>query len=218
MSYANVFHLITQRCTEWSLGSRGIHDDVIKWKHFPRYWPFLRSIHPSLVNSAHKGQWRGALMFYLICAWINGWVNNREAGELRRNRTHHDVTEMFWQVYMYYLNALFHYQLILSMNEWDTNPVYILNFLKLVALPILRNGDFACLSHRPRRMVCFGAACQKDQIMTRHYDDVIMGTIASQITSLTIVYSIVYSGADQSKHQSSTSLAFVWGIPRTNGQ
>ena len=47
-----------------------------------------------------------------------------------------------------------------------------------------------------------------------HYDDVIMGTIASQITSLTIVYSTVYSGADQSKHQSSASLAFVWGIHR----
>ena len=47
-----------------------------------------------------------------------------------------------------------------------------------------------------------------------HYDDVIMGTIASQITRLTSVYSKVYSGADQSKHQSSASLAFVWGIHR----
>ena len=47
-----------------------------------------------------------------------------------------------------------------------------------------------------------------------HYDDVKMGAIASQITSLTIVYSTVYSGADQSKHQSSASLAFVWGIHR----
>ena len=47
-----------------------------------------------------------------------------------------------------------------------------------------------------------------------HYDDVIMGAMASQITSLTIVYSTVYSGADQSKHQSSASLAFVWGIHR----
>ena len=44
------------------------HDDVIKWKHFPRYWPFLRWIHRSPVNSQHKGQWRGALMFSLICA------------------------------------------------------------------------------------------------------------------------------------------------------
>ena len=57
-----------------------------------------------------------------------------------------------------------------------------------------------------------------------HYDDVIMGEIASQVTSLTIVYSTVYSDADQRKHQSSPSLAFVRGIhrdrwiPRTNGQ
>ena len=50
--------------------------------------------------------------------------------------------------------------------------------------------------------------------VVNHYDDVIMSTIASQITSLTIVYSTVYSGADQSKHQSSASLAFVWGIHR----
>ena len=48
----------------------------------------------------------------------------------------------------------------------------------------------------------------------RHYDDVIMSAIASQITSLTIVYSTVYPSADQSKHQSSASLAFVWGIHR----
>ena len=47
------------------------HDDVIKWNHFPRYWPFVRGIHRSPVNSPHKGQWRGALMFSLICAWIN---------------------------------------------------------------------------------------------------------------------------------------------------
>ena len=47
-----------------------------------------------------------------------------------------------------------------------------------------------------------------------HYDNLIRGAIASQITSLTIVYSAVYSGADQSKHQSSASLAFVWGIHR----
>ena len=42
------------------------HDDVIKWKHFPRDWPFVRGIHRSPVNSPHKGQWRGALMFSLI--------------------------------------------------------------------------------------------------------------------------------------------------------
>ena len=62
----------------------GYHDDVIKWKHFPRNWPFVREIHRSPVNFPHKGQWRGALMFSLINAWINDWVNNREAGDLRR--------------------------------------------------------------------------------------------------------------------------------------
>ena len=45
-----------------------IHDGVIKWKHFPRYWPFVWGIHRYPVNSTHKGQWLGALMFSLICA------------------------------------------------------------------------------------------------------------------------------------------------------
>ena len=71
------------------------HDDVIKLKHFPRYWPFLRGIHRSSVNSRHKGQWRGALMLSLICVWIKGWVNNREAGDLRRYRTQNVVIVMF---------------------------------------------------------------------------------------------------------------------------
>ena len=70
------------------------NDDVIKWKHFPRYWPFVRRIHRSPVNSSHKGQWRGALMFSLICVWINDWVNNGEAGDLKRYRIHYDVTVM----------------------------------------------------------------------------------------------------------------------------
>ena len=71
-----------------------LHDDVIKWKHFPRYWPFVRGIHRSSVNSSHKSQWRGALMFTLICAWINHWVNSGEAGDLRRYRAHCDVIVM----------------------------------------------------------------------------------------------------------------------------
>ena len=100
------------------------HDDVTKWKHFLRYWLFVRGIHRSPVSPPHKGQWHRALILSLICAWINGLVKNR------------------------------------------------------------------------------------------HYDDVIMSAIASQITSLTIVYSIVYSEADQRKHQGSASLAFVWGIHR----
>ena len=71
-----------------------MHDDVIKWKYFPRYWPFVREIHRSPVNFPHKGQWRGALMFTLICARKNGWVNNGEAGDLRRYLAHYDVIVM----------------------------------------------------------------------------------------------------------------------------
>ena len=48
----------------------------------------------SPVNSSHKGQWRGDLMFSLICAWLNGWVNDCESGGLRRLYTHYDVTVM----------------------------------------------------------------------------------------------------------------------------
>ena len=70
------------------------HDDVIKWKHFPRYWPFVRRIHRSPVNSPQKGQWRGVLVFSLICIWINGWIDNREAGDSRRHRAKYDVTVM----------------------------------------------------------------------------------------------------------------------------
>ena len=68
--------------------------DVIKWKHFPRYWPFVWGIRRSPVNSPHKGQWRGALMFSLICAWTKSWVNTRDAGNLRRYRAYYDVNVM----------------------------------------------------------------------------------------------------------------------------
>ena len=47
------------------------------------------------LNSPHKGQWRGALMFSLICARINGWVNNREAGDFKRHHGHYDVIVMY---------------------------------------------------------------------------------------------------------------------------
>ena len=70
------------------------YDDVIKWEINLRYWPFVRGIHRSPVNCPHTGQWRGALMFSLTCAWINGWVDNRKAGDLRRNRAHYDVIVM----------------------------------------------------------------------------------------------------------------------------
>ena len=68
------------------------HDDVIKWKHFPYYWSFVRGIPRSPVNSPHKGPVTRRFDVSFICVWINGGVNNREADDLRRHRVHYDVT------------------------------------------------------------------------------------------------------------------------------
>ena len=92
-----LWHLAVSRFTRCAHELKPWHvfgdynDDVIKWKHFPRYWPFVRGIHRSPVNSLHIGQCRGALMLSLIWAWINGWVNNGAAGDLRRHLTHYYV-------------------------------------------------------------------------------------------------------------------------------
>ena len=98
-TYPDVWQGLAQRILEafsrCQLKSQ--YHDVIKWNYFMRYWSFVRGNHRSPVNSHHKGQWRGALMFSLICAWINAWVNNREAGDLIRHRAHYDVTVMNFQ-------------------------------------------------------------------------------------------------------------------------
>ena len=66
----------------------------INWNIFRVTGPWW-GIRQSPVSSAHKGHWRAALMFSLISAWPNGWVNNRYAGDLRRHSAHYDVTVMF---------------------------------------------------------------------------------------------------------------------------
>ena len=62
----------------WFVGDSRDHDDVIKWKHFPRNWPFVKGIHRWPLNSPHRGQWRGALMYSLIC------LNKRLSKQSRR--------------------------------------------------------------------------------------------------------------------------------------
>ena len=89
--------LVQKKTSDYHMALRKtgqIHDDVIKWKHCSLYWPFVWGIHQSPMNSPHKGLWRGTLMCFFICAWTNGWVNNRDAGDLRRHRDHYDVTVM----------------------------------------------------------------------------------------------------------------------------
>ena len=99
------------------------HDDVIKCKNFRRYWPFVRGIHRSSVNSPHKSQWRGALMFSLIDSWINNWVNNGEACDLRRHPAHYYVTVKFipCKIWLYYLQVLLihqHHNYGMNQHPW----------------------------------------------------------------------------------------------------
>ena len=90
-------HYLSQ-CWPRSMSPNGVIRPQSWWRHQIEYFSALLAlcagIHQSPVNSPHKGQWRGALMFSLICAWINGWVNTREAGDLWRYRAHYDVTVM----------------------------------------------------------------------------------------------------------------------------
>ena len=105
------------------------HDDVIKWKHFPRYWPFVRGIHRSPVNSPHKSQWRRALMFSLIYVWMNGWVNNREAGDLRCYHAHYDVT-----VTNGYFDISFPSLIHEKLKHIDSNCILSLSHIKIKSL------------------------------------------------------------------------------------
>ena len=92
-----------------------VHPSVINdhhlswWRHQMETFSALLALcagnSPVPVNSPHKGQWRGALMFSLICARINDWVNNREAGDLRRHLGHYDVNVM-WSLHKGYLRRL----------------------------------------------------------------------------------------------------------------
>ena len=131
------------------------HDDVIKWKHFPRNWPFVRKIHRSPVNFPHKGQWRGALMFSLIYVWINDWANNREAGDLRRQHGHYDVIVMkcleykswtgpehqtyhptplvvwHWKPMVYHICCLNKCRLDITLYSYPWTPVAVLSEISL---------------------------------------------------------------------------------------
>ena len=113
------------------------YDDVIKWKHFSHYMHFVRGIHRSPVDSPHKDQWRGALMFNLVCTWTNSWANKRVAGDVKRHCAHYDVIVMK----MYVQHKPFitsttegHWKLKVSLytNECWSNEIIAVN------MPVLR--------------------------------------------------------------------------------
>ena len=129
----------------------------------------------------------------------------------------------------YRLHLHFDYQSILQMGHSEVMTFYFDDKSYFLGLCFALFGfTFYCFSGfrcrltngfcAPNPMLVKKTIKNKTKLITTivffHYDDVIMGMIASQITSIKIVYSTVYSNADQRKHQSSTSLSFVWGIHR----
>ena len=92
-SFDTSFNQITFQ-SYWRITVKSDYDDVIKWKHFRVTGHLCREfIGPRWIPRT-KASERGALMFSLICVCINDWVNNREAGDLRRYRAHYDVIAM----------------------------------------------------------------------------------------------------------------------------
>ena len=211
-----------------------LHDDVTKWKYFPRCWPFMRGIQRSPMDSP-QSQWRGALMFSLIYAWTNGWGNNRDASDWRRHRAHYAVTVMRSKKSLpippsigYSLRGSHEYSSAGSKSNSKTfhsdatlaprglNSLATRLLIQQLVQVRCKKGTKAPHYWFFVKKIRWGPMDHPHRWfpIAKHYNDVIMSTTASQITSLTIVYSTVYSGADQRKHQSSASLAFVRGIHR----
>ena len=119
------------------------HDDVIKWKYFPRYWPFVRGIHPSTVNSPHKSQWRGALMFSLICAL------NKLLGKQSRGWWFETPSRSLWRHWN--ITVIFGSPLILKYGTLDNGTCRDLHpHWVLLATPCLlpRIWEFIHTQHR----------------------------------------------------------------------
>ena len=118
----------------------GVHIVRAWWRHQMETFSALLAIcagnSPAPVNSPHKGQWRAALMFSLIWVWINSWVNNREAGDLRLYRVHCDVIVMdltgvpmhhpsFWQVSHLPGSTIVHMQLCMKFKDFASRASYL---------------------------------------------------------------------------------------------
>ena len=171
----------------------------------------------SPVNSPHKDQWRGeSLMFSLICVWMNDWVNNCEAGDLRRYRAHYDVIVMLVGLNAFprkYEDIRAKVLIWLRCQFGDNNGDPWLRRATTLRDDLL--GGHKKVFTKAQYHHLFKRSLFHIFILTfGNFINVIMTTMASQITSHTIVYSIVYSDVDQRKHQSSASHAFVWGIHR----
>ena len=85
------YHFLTLRWRSWS---KPLLVDIwwrLQMETFSALLALCAGNSPVTGEFSHRGRWRGALMFSLICPWTNGWANNRDAGDLKRHRGHYDV-------------------------------------------------------------------------------------------------------------------------------
>ena len=183
------------------------HNDVMSWKCLSNYCPIQTGIHRLPVNSPNK--W--PIMQSFDCSFAAGTIcwKNPVNFPIKSNAILQSRVVFKCSIYSSPITTEHNSQLLTGAAPWSSSYLcipatsYREDYISKVVGPNL--------SSNLNIMIC-------------HYNDVIMTTIASQITSLTVVSSIVYSGADQRKHQSSASLAFVRGthrnrwIPSTKSQ
>ena len=99
------------------------HDDVIKWKHFPRYWPFVRGIHLSPVDSIHKGQWRGVWCFLAPDQRLSKQTRRRWSETPPRSLWHHSNGGL-WALFQYKMSSYLYRKsyCVDTMILWPSYP------------------------------------------------------------------------------------------------
>ena len=106
--FARVIWSMCFKCYLVEYKGEFFHDDYIKWKHIPRYWPFVRGIQLLPENFPHKGQRRGASMFSLVCAWTKCFANNWDAGDLET------TSRSLWR----HCNVMHSTVAVVNQNPW----------------------------------------------------------------------------------------------------
>ena len=105
------------------------------WRHqmetFSTWLALCAGNSPVPVKSPYKGQWRRALMFSLICVWINGLVYNREAGDLGHHRGHYDVSVMYYQKWMTHISWFMISLSVIPSSMYRTSVLYSFKFIVL---------------------------------------------------------------------------------------
>ena len=102
-----------------------VHDDVIKWEHFPRYWPLCGEFNgPRWIPHTKASD----AEFSLICVWINGWVSNDEASDLRRYRAYYDHTVMHSQLCVSGYAKTFDELYLKAQRYWNSGPRFNIKF------------------------------------------------------------------------------------------